>query len=182
MCGDPARAISTGAGSSAPERPLIAQAVEWQTRQRRQQRGENAQKPKTKAKSETRKTEIKKLNRSEVHRSYSGINMWLTLLVGALVALLGWDYLRKRHSCDTLCRSGITGPLSLPVLGCGLQALQLGAESEYKLPFLGYFHFQLSSSFLCHQIWLTMWAPALPAMARPFACGYSTSHWSIPWN
>lgn len=71
--------------------------------------------------------------------------MWLTLLVGAFVALLAWDYLRKRHSCDTLSRSGITGPLSLPVLGCGLQALQLGAESEYKMPFLGYFHFQLSS-------------------------------------
>lgn len=142
------RAISIR-GSSAPERPLIAQAVEWQTRQRRQRRGENAQ-PKTKAKSETRKTENRKLNRSAVpppptKQTCSGINMWLTLLVGAFVALLAWDYLRKRHSCDTLSRSGITGPLSLPVLGCGLQALQLGAESEYKLPFLGYFHFQLSS-------------------------------------
>lgn len=73
--------------------------------------------------------------------------MWLTLLVGALVALLAWDYLRKRHSCDTLSRSGITGPLSLPVLGCGLQALQLGAESEYKLPFLGTFTFSCPLSF-----------------------------------
>lgn len=56
--------------------------------------------------------------------------MWLTLLAGALVLLLVWDYVRKRHSYDILRRSGITGPLSLPVLGCGLEALQLGAESE----------------------------------------------------
>lgn len=73
--------------------------------------------------------------------------MWLTLLVGAFVALLAWDYLCKRHSCNTLCRSGITGPLSLPVLGCGLQALQLGAESEYKLPFLVTFTFSYPLSY-----------------------------------
>ncbi|EDW57109.1 probable cytochrome P450 4d20 [Drosophila virilis] len=55
--------------------------------------------------------------------------MWLTLLVGALTLLLVWDFVRKRHSCATLKRSGITGPLSLPLLGCGIQALQLGAEN-----------------------------------------------------
>lgn len=55
--------------------------------------------------------------------------MWLTLLVGALILLLLWDYIRKRHSCQAFKISGITGPRSLPVLGCGLEALHLGAEN-----------------------------------------------------
>ncbi|KAL7733614.1 hypothetical protein ACLKA6_005070 [Drosophila palustris] len=55
--------------------------------------------------------------------------MWLTLFFGALISLLAWDFLRKRHSYATLQRSGITGPTSLPVLGCGLEALHLGAEN-----------------------------------------------------
>ncbi|XP_034483225.1 probable cytochrome P450 4d20 [Drosophila innubila] len=55
--------------------------------------------------------------------------MWLTLFFGALISLFIWDYLSKRHSYQILKRSGITGPTSLPVLGCGLEALQLGAEN-----------------------------------------------------
>ncbi|XP_017841743.1 probable cytochrome P450 4d20 isoform X2 [Drosophila busckii] len=55
--------------------------------------------------------------------------MLLTLFVGALALLLAWDFGRKRHSYATLSKSGITGPLSIPVLGCGLQAMQIGAEN-----------------------------------------------------
>ncbi|XP_034108259.1 probable cytochrome P450 4d20 [Drosophila albomicans] len=55
--------------------------------------------------------------------------MWLTLLVGAVILLLIWDFARKRHSYAALAKSGITGPTSLPVLGCGLEALHLGAEN-----------------------------------------------------
>lgn len=83
---------------------------------------------KTKAK---RRKKRKKNREREKKLNLTGINMWLTLLMGSLLLLLLWDYLQKRHSCHTLHRSRITGPLSLPVLGCGLQALQLGAESEY---------------------------------------------------
>lgn len=59
------------------------------------------------------------------------INMLLTFLVGALTLLLAWDFVRKRHSYATLSKSGIKGPLSLPLVGCGFQALQLGADSEF---------------------------------------------------
>ncbi|XP_002007162.2 probable cytochrome P450 4d20 [Drosophila mojavensis] len=55
--------------------------------------------------------------------------MLLTLLVGALTLLLTWDFVCKRHSYAVLSKSGITGPLSLPLVGCGIQALQLGADN-----------------------------------------------------
>lgn len=57
--------------------------------------------------------------------------MWLTLFFGALIALFACDFIRKRRSYQILSKSGITGPTSLPVLGCGLEALQLGAESKW---------------------------------------------------
>ncbi|XP_001354057.3 probable cytochrome P450 4d20 [Drosophila pseudoobscura] len=53
----------------------------------------------------------------------------LTLAFGALAVLLTWDFVRKRQRAATLERSKISGPLSLPVLGNGLQALDLGAEN-----------------------------------------------------
>ncbi|KAH8300589.1 hypothetical protein KR018_011745, partial [Drosophila ironensis] len=52
-----------------------------------------------------------------------------TLIVGALTLLLTWDFARKRQRVATFEKSKITGPLSVPVLGCGLQALHLGAEN-----------------------------------------------------
>ncbi|XP_017108459.2 probable cytochrome P450 4d20 [Drosophila bipectinata] len=55
--------------------------------------------------------------------------MLLTLIAGTLILLLTWDFARKRQRVATLESSKITGPLSLPILGCGLQALHLGAEN-----------------------------------------------------
>ncbi|XP_020814406.1 probable cytochrome P450 4d20 [Drosophila serrata] len=55
--------------------------------------------------------------------------MWLTPIAGALILLLAWDFVRKRHRVTTLAKSKIKGPLSVPILGCGIQALSLGAEN-----------------------------------------------------
>ncbi|XP_017057725.1 probable cytochrome P450 4d20 [Drosophila ficusphila] len=55
--------------------------------------------------------------------------MWLTLLAAALILLLTWDFGRKRHRVAAFEKSQIPGPISIPVLGCGLQALRLGAEN-----------------------------------------------------
>jgi len=56
--------------------------------------------------------------------------MWLTLITGALILLLTWDFGRKRQRVAAFEKSQIPGPISIPILGCGLQALHLGAESE----------------------------------------------------
>ncbi|XP_070141680.1 probable cytochrome P450 4d20 [Drosophila kikkawai] len=55
--------------------------------------------------------------------------MWLTFITGVLVLLLAWDFVRKRHRVTTFKKFKITGPLSVPILGCGIQALSLGAEN-----------------------------------------------------
>ncbi|BFF98995.1 probable cytochrome P450 4d20 [Drosophila madeirensis] len=53
----------------------------------------------------------------------------LTLAIGALAVLLSWDFMRKRKRVAAFGRSKISGPLALPILGNGLQALSLGAET-----------------------------------------------------
>ncbi|XP_022212279.2 probable cytochrome P450 4d20 [Drosophila obscura] len=53
----------------------------------------------------------------------------LTLAIAALALLLSWDFMRKRQRVATFKRSKISGPLSLPILGNGLQALSLGADN-----------------------------------------------------
>ncbi|EDV95529.1 probable cytochrome P450 4d20 [Drosophila grimshawi] len=55
--------------------------------------------------------------------------MWLALLLAALILLLAWDFESKRHRNVTLKRSGITGPRSLPLIGCGLNLLHVGSEN-----------------------------------------------------
>ncbi|EDV38702.1 uncharacterized protein Dana_GF24863 [Drosophila ananassae] len=55
--------------------------------------------------------------------------MLLTLIAGALALLLTWDFARKRQRVAAFESSKIRGPLALPILGCGLQALHLGAEN-----------------------------------------------------
>ncbi|XP_017011594.2 probable cytochrome P450 4d20 [Drosophila takahashii] len=55
--------------------------------------------------------------------------MWLTLITGALILLLTWDFGRKRQRVAAFEKSKIPGPISIPILGCGLQALNLGAEN-----------------------------------------------------
>nr|XP_036670805.1 probable cytochrome P450 4d20 [Drosophila suzukii] len=55
--------------------------------------------------------------------------MWLTLITGALILLLTWDFGRKRQRVAAFEKSQIPGPISIPILGCGLQALHLGAEN-----------------------------------------------------
>ncbi|XP_030386008.1 probable cytochrome P450 4d20 [Scaptodrosophila lebanonensis] len=55
--------------------------------------------------------------------------MFLELLIGALILLLTWDFAQKRVRVATFLKSGINGPRSLPLVGCGLIALELGAEN-----------------------------------------------------
>ncbi|EDW78816.1 uncharacterized protein Dwil_GK12509 [Drosophila willistoni] len=55
--------------------------------------------------------------------------MLLTLIIGTLILLLTWDFGRKRQRVAIFRKSHITGPRTLPLLGCGLEALHLGAEN-----------------------------------------------------
>ncbi|KAI8039086.1 probable cytochrome P450 4d20 [Drosophila gunungcola] len=61
--------------------------------------------------------------------------MLLTLIAGALILLLTWDFVRKRKRVAVFEKSQIPGPISIPILGCGLQALHLGAENI--IPWVG---------------------------------------------
>ncbi|XP_017070781.1 probable cytochrome P450 4d20 [Drosophila eugracilis] len=55
--------------------------------------------------------------------------MLLALITGALILLLTWDFGRKLQRVNAFKKSQIPGPISIPILGCGLQALHLGAEN-----------------------------------------------------
>ncbi|EDV50308.2 uncharacterized protein Dere_GG14513 [Drosophila erecta] len=55
--------------------------------------------------------------------------MWLALITATLILLLTWDVGRKHQRVLAFKKSGIAGPISIPILGCGVQALHLGAEN-----------------------------------------------------
>ncbi|XP_016998141.2 probable cytochrome P450 4d21 [Drosophila takahashii] len=58
--------------------------------------------------------------------------MLVSLIIGALILLLVWDFRRKRCRVATFERSKISGPLSIPILGNGVQALTLKPENMIK--------------------------------------------------
>ncbi|XP_016928979.3 probable cytochrome P450 4d21 [Drosophila suzukii] len=55
--------------------------------------------------------------------------MFLSLIIGALILTLAWDFFRKLQRSAILKRSKITGPPTIPLLGNVLQALNLGPDS-----------------------------------------------------
>ncbi|KAH8352185.1 hypothetical protein KR084_002460 [Drosophila pseudotakahashii] len=75
--------------------------------------------------------------------------MLVSLITGALILLLVWDFRRKRRRVSTFARSKISGPLSIPILGNGVQALTLKPENMIKR--FGDFFIQYGNSF---RIWI----------------------------
>ena len=59
--------------------------------------------------------------------------MIFELILGFITLICIWDYMRKRHRIAVLKASNISGPNSLPIIGCTLELRGVNATSMFLI-------------------------------------------------